>query len=76
MESAMMKPIMKNAILMGVTVVGFVLIWNNALIVGVWLDPLQIIYVSYLIRRAYTFFSKLSLNSANLYRNLYQKFDP
>ena len=55
MASAMMKPIMKNAILMGVTVVGPVLIWSNALIAGVWLDPLQIIYVSYLIGRAYTF---------------------
>ena len=55
MASAMMKPIMKNAILMGVTVVGPVLIWSNALNVGVWMDPLQIIYVSYLIGRAYTF---------------------
>ena len=46
MATAMMKPIMKNAILMGVTVVGPVLIWSNALNVGVWMDPLQIIYVS------------------------------
>ena len=65
-----------NVILMVVTVVGPVLIWSNALIVIVWLDHLQIIYVSYLIRRAYTFFLRLFLNSANLYRNLYQKFDP
>ena len=76
MATAMMKPTMQNAILMGVTAVGPVLIWSNALIVGVWLDPLQIIYVSYLIRRAYTFLKKIFLNSANLYRNLYQKFDP
>ena len=47
MATAMMKPTMQNAILMGVTVVGPVLIWSNALSVGVWLDPLQIIYVSY-----------------------------
>ena len=53
MATATMKLTMQNAILMGVTVVGPVLIWSNALIVGVWLDPLQIIYVSYLIRRAY-----------------------
>ena len=56
MASAMMKPIMKNVILMVVTVVGPVLIWNNALNVGVWLDPLQIINVSYLIERDYTSF--------------------
>ena len=66
MATAMMKPIMKNAILMEVTVVGPVLIWSNALIVGVWLDPLQIIYVSNLFRRAYTFLKKIFLNSANL----------
>ena len=58
MAIAMMKPTMKNAILMVVTVVGHVLIWSNAPIVGVWLDPLQIIYVSYLIGRADTFFIK------------------
>ena len=46
MASAMMKPIMQNAILMEVTVVGPVLIWSNALNVSVLLDPLQIIYVS------------------------------
>ena len=58
MATAMMKPTMQNAILMGVTAVGPVLIWSNALIVGVWLDPLLIIYVSYLIGRAYTLFHK------------------
>ena len=42
----MMKPIMKNVILMVVTVVGPVLIWSNALIVDVWMDHHQIIYVS------------------------------
>ena len=46
MATAMMKPTMQNAILMEVTVVGPVLIWSNALIVSVWLDRLQIIYVS------------------------------
>ena len=46
MAIAMMKPIMKNAILMVVTVVGPVLIWSNALIVDVWMDHQQIIYVS------------------------------
>ena len=46
MATAMIKLIMQNAILMGVTVVGPVLIWSNALIVSVWSDPLQIIYVS------------------------------
>ena len=46
MAIAMMKPIMKCAILMVVTVVGPVLIWSNALIVGAWEDPLQIINVS------------------------------
>ena len=76
MATAMIKLIMQNAILMEVTVVGPVLIWSNALIVGVWLDPLQIIYVSNLFRRAYTFLKKIFLNSANLYRNLYQRFDP
>ena len=55
MATAMIKLIMQNAILMGVTAVGPVLIWSNALSVAVWLDPLQIIYVSYLIGRAYTF---------------------
>ena len=55
MATAMMKPTMQNALLMGVTVVDPVLIWSNALIVGVWMDPLQIIYVSYLIGRAYMF---------------------
>ena len=46
MATAMMKPTMQNAILMGVTVVGPVLIWSNALIVNVWVDLPQIIYVS------------------------------
>ena len=46
MVTAMMKPIMQDAILMVVTVVGPVLIWNSALIAGVWMDPLQIICVS------------------------------
>ena len=46
MATAMMKPTMQNAILMGVTAVGPVLIWSNALIVGVWMDPPQIIHVS------------------------------
>ena len=46
MATAMMKPTMQDAILMVVTVVGPVLIWSNALIAGVLLDPLQIIYVS------------------------------
>ena len=55
MDSAMMKPKMKNAILMGVTVVGPVLIWSNALIVGAWVDPLQIIHVSYSTLRAWKF---------------------
>ena len=50
MATAMIKLIMQNAILMGVTAVGPVLIWSNALIVGVWLDPLQIIYVRKLIK--------------------------
>ena len=58
MANAMMKPTMQNAISMEVTVVDPVLIWSNALIVGVWMDPLQIIYVSYLIRRAYKFLIK------------------
>ena len=58
MGTVMIKPTMQNAIMMGVTVVGPVPIWSNALIVGVWLDPLQIIYVSYLIRRAYKFLIK------------------
>ena len=76
MVSAMMKPIMKNAILMVVTVVGPVLIWSNALIVGVWLDPLQIIYVRKLITRAYAFLTKSFSKSAHLYENLHKKFDP
>ena len=59
MATAMIKPTMQNAIMMGVTVVGPVPIWSNALIVVVWLDPLQIIYVSYLIRRAYPFLKKI-----------------
>ena len=46
MATAMMKPTMQNAILMGVTAEGPVLIWSNALIVGVWMDPPQIIHVS------------------------------
>ena len=54
MATAMMKPIMKNAILMVVTVVGPVLIWSNALIADAWLDPLPIIYVSYLIELHYS----------------------
>ena len=37
---------------MGVTAVGPVLIWSNALIAGAWLDPQQIIYVSQLIRKS------------------------
>ena len=58
MATATMKPTMQNAILMGVTVVGPVLILRNALNVVVWMDPLQIINVSYLIERAYTFLIK------------------
>ena len=46
MATATMKPTMQNAIMMGVTVVGPVLIWSNALIVNVWVDPPQIINVS------------------------------
>ena len=46
MATAMMKPIMQNAILMEETVVDPVLIWSNALIVGAWVDPLLITYVS------------------------------
>ena len=46
MATATMKPTMQNAILMGVTVVGPVLIWSNALIVNVWMDHQQIICVS------------------------------
>ena len=46
MATAMMKPTMQNAILMGVTAVGPVLIWSNALIVGVLVDLPQIIHVS------------------------------
>ena len=58
MATAMMKPTMQNAISMEATVVGPVLIWSNALNVGVWMDPPQIIYVSEMIRRAYTFLIK------------------
>ena len=76
MATAMIKLIMQNAILMGVTVVGLVLIWSNALIVDVWLDHLQIIYVSYLIGRAYTFLIKSFSKSAHLYENLQKKFAP
>ena len=46
MATATMKPTMQNAIMMEATVVGPVLIWSNALIVNVWVDPPQIIYVS------------------------------
>ena len=46
MATAMMKPTMQNAILMGVTAVGPVLIWSNALIVGVLKVLLLIIHVS------------------------------
>ena len=76
MATAMMKPTMQNAILMGVTAVGPVLIWSNALIVGVWLDPLQIIYVRKLIARAYAFLTKSFSKSAHLYENLHNKFYP
>ena len=76
MATAMIKLIMQNAILMGVTVVGPVLIWSNALIVSVWLDPLQIIYVSKLITRAYAFLTKSFSKSTHLYENLHNKFDP
>ena len=55
MATAMIKLILQNAISMEATVVGPVLIWSNALNVGVWLDPLQIIYVRKLITRAYAF---------------------
>ena len=58
MATAMMKPTMQNAISMEATVVGPVLIWSNALNVGVWMDPPQIIYVSEMIRRAHTFLIK------------------
>ena len=67
MASAMMKPIMQNAILMEVTVVGPVLIWSNALNVSVLLDPLQIIYVSELLGRTHIF-DKLFWNNPNLCR--------
>ena len=46
MATAMIKLIMQNAISMEATVVGPVLIWSNALNVGVWMDPPQIIHVS------------------------------
>ena len=46
MGTAMIKPIMQNAISMEATVVGPALIWSNALNVSVWVDHLQIIYVS------------------------------
>ena len=72
MATAMMKPTMQNAILMGVTVVGPVLIWINALIVGVWLDPLQIIYVSNLFGRASTFF-KDYFKIAEIFTEAYTK---
>ena len=55
MVIVMISITMWAAAMMEATVVGPVLIWSNALIAGVWLDPLQIIYVSYLIGRAYTF---------------------
>ena len=58
MASAMIKPTMQNAIMMEATVVGLALIWSNALNVGVWMDPPQIIYVSEMIRRAHTFLIK------------------
>ena len=58
MATAMIKPIMKNAILTEATVAGPVLIWSNALNVDVWMDPLQIIYVSELIRKAPKFLKK------------------
>ena len=51
MATATMKPTMQNAILMGVTVVGPVLIWSNALIVGVSLD-----YLCKLTNRESSFF--------------------
>lgn len=53
MAIVMMKPTKPSATLMVVTVVVPVLIWSNALIVGVWMDPLQIIYVNQLIERAH-----------------------
>ena len=76
MANATMKPTMLNAILTVVTVVGPVLIWSNALNVGVWMDPLQIIYVSKLITRAYAFLTKSFSKSAHLYENIDNKFDP
>ena len=72
MATAMIKPIMQDAILMGVTVVGPVPIWSNALNVGVWLDPLQIIYVRKRITRAYAFLTKSFSKSAYLYENLHK----
>ena len=76
MATAMIKLIMQNAISMEATVVAPVLIWSNALNVGVWMDPLQIIYVSYEIERANTFLIKSFWKSAHLYENLHNKFDP
>ena len=46
MATATMKPTMQYAITMEATVAGPALIWSNALSVSVWMDPLQIIYVS------------------------------
>ena len=63
MASAMIKPTMQNAIMMEATVVGLALIWSNALNVGVWMDPPQIIYVSEMIRRAHTFLIKSFQNT-------------
>ena len=76
MATVMIKLIMQNAILMGVTVVGPVPIWSNALIVIVWLDPLQIIYVSEPITRAYAFLIKSFWKSAHLYEKLHKRIDP
>ena len=39
MASAIMKPIMQNAILMEATVADHALIQSNVLIVSVWMDP-------------------------------------
>ena len=63
MATAMIKLIMQNAILMGVTVVGPVLIWSNALIVSVYMDPQQIIYVRELLGRTNIYLKKTITNS-------------
>ena len=76
MATAMIRLIMQNAILMEVTVVDPVLIWSNALNVSVWMDHLQIIYVSYMIGRPHTFLTnRFEIHSPNLYRNICHTFD-